>query len=306
MILILGETATGKGRLAFELAEHLNGEIISIDSMKVYRRMDIGTAKPSKQAREKVRYHLIDILEPSESFDAGMFYDYALRAIQDIKRRNKTVIAAGGTALYIKALLFGLFEGPGRNEEIRKQLEEEAASKGLDLLYRQLKKADPEAADNIHPNDRKRIIRGLEVYKITGKPISSFQQQWDREKPLHNWTLTGIKRCREDVNHRINMRVKKMFEQGLVEEVKSLLSEERPLSVQARSAIGYAEIIEYLKGENTLKKAFEKIKINTRRLAKNQRSWFKAFRTVKWIEAGREESGQSIFEKTIRALRGSS
>jgi len=303
MILILGETASGKGRLALKLAEHLDAEIISIDSMKVYRRMDIGTAKPSKQAREKIKHHLIDILEPSESFNVGMFYNYAQSAVEEIKSRNKTVIAVGGTALYIKALLFGLFEGPGKNQDIRDRLEKKANVKGLKFLHQQLLKIDPEAALNIHPNDRKRIIRALEVYKITKKPISSLQQQWDKEKPLHNWTIIGIKRDKKDVNSLINIRVKNMLEQNLVDEVKSLLSEEEPLSEQARSAIGYAEIIEYLNKKNTLEKTFEMIKINTRRLAKNQRTWFKTFRTVNWIEAEPGEPQQSISQKTIKLLQ---
>jgi len=302
MILIIGKTASGKGRLAFQLAEHLDGEIISIDSMKVYRRMDIGTAKPPKQAREKIKHHLIDIVEPSESFNVGMFYNYALSAIDDINSRNKTVIAAGGTALYIKTLLYGLFEGPGKNRQIRNELEKKSDTMGLEFLHRRLYEIDPEAALNIHANDRKRIIRALEVYQITKKPISSLKQQWDKDKPLHNWTVIGIKREKKDVSHRINLRVKKMFEQGLVNEVETLLSETKPLSEQARCAIGYAEIIEYLNGKNTLEKTFEKVKINTRRLAKNQQNWFKTFGNVNWIEVEPDEPQQSFFQKAINLL----
>ncbi len=178
MILILGTTASGKGRLAFDLAENLGGEIISIDSMKVYRRMDIGTAKPPREARERIKYHLIDIVEPSDSFSVAAFLDAATSAIEQIKSRNKPVIAVGGTALYIKALLYGLFEGPGTDEQIRNELRRRAEIEGLSGLYQELTKVDPVAAQKIHQNDAKRIIRALEVYQLTGEPISSFQKQW--------------------------------------------------------------------------------------------------------------------------------
>ena len=180
MILILGVTASGKGQLAFDLAENLGTEIISIDSMKVYRRMDIGTAKPPKEARQRIKYHLIDIVEPSDSFSVAAFFNAALVAIEHIKSRNKPVIAVGGTALYIKALLYGLFEGPGTDEQIRNELRMRAEIEGLSGLYQELTEADPVAAQKIHQNDAKRIIRALEVYQITGKPISSFQKQWNR------------------------------------------------------------------------------------------------------------------------------
>jgi tRNA dimethylallyltransferase len=188
MVLILGITASGKGRLAFDLAENLGAEIISIDSMKVYRRMDIGTGKPPKEARERVKYHLIDVVEPSESFSVGTFLDLAYDAMEEIKRCDKPIIAVGGTALYIKALLYGLFEGPGADEQIRKELRTQAEAEGLEQLYHQLEIIDPTAAERISPNDTKRIIRALEVYKLTGKPISSLQKQFNAESPRHNWT----------------------------------------------------------------------------------------------------------------------
>jgi tRNA dimethylallyltransferase len=186
-LLIIGVTASGKGRLAFELAKSSDAEIISIDSMKVYRRMDIGTAKPPRQARERIKYHLIDVVEPSEAFSVGRFLDLAYDAIEQIKGHKKRIIAVGGTALYIKALLYGLFEGPGSDNQIRAELQAEAEAEGLEQLHRRLTKIDPVAAERISPKDRKRIIRALEVYKLTGKPISSLQQQFDAEKPLHNW-----------------------------------------------------------------------------------------------------------------------
>jgi len=302
-VLILGTTASGKGHLAFTLAKSLDAEIISIDSMKVYRRMDIGTAKPPQDARQQIKYHLVDIVEPSDSFSVGAFLDSANVAIENIKRRNVPIIAVGGTALYIKALLYGLFEGPAADRQIRTELRAQAQAEGLEKLYLQLVKADPAAADHIHPNDSKRIIRALEVYKITGKPISCFQQQFKAEKTLHDWTIIGLRRQKTDVSHRINRRTKNMIEAGFVNEVRSLLAEEKPLSQQARCAIGYAEMIDYWGGKITLEDANELIKKNTRRLAKNQRTWFKAFRNVNWLDIEPEEPAEKILERTEKLLK---
>ena len=297
MILILGVTASGKGRLAFDLAECMDAEIISIDSMKVYRRMDIGTAKPPKEARQRVPYHLIDVVEPSEAFSVGSFLDMASEAIEQIRSRNKKIIAVGGTALYIKSLLYGLFEEAGSNEEIRTELRVRAESEGLMELHRELTSVDPLAADRINPNDARRIIRALEVYAITGKPISSFQKQWETPQRKHDWTIIGLRREKADASSRINRRVRKMIEAGLVDEVKALLDEEKPLSQQARCAIGYAEINEHLKGRMDLKDAIEQIKINTRRLAKGQRTWFKTFRKVHWLDIEPDEPAENILDR---------
>ena len=297
MILILGVTASGKGRLAFDLAERTDAEIISIDSMKVYRRMDIGTAKPPKQARERITYHLIDVVEPSDSFSVGAFLDAASESIEQIKSRNKQIIAVGGTALYIKSLLYGLFEEAGSDERIRAELRTRAQAEGPAELHRELTSIDPIAADRINPNDARRIIRALEVYAITGKPISSFQKQWESRKPKHDWTIIGLYRDKTDASGRMNRRVKKMIDAGLVEEVRSLLDEDKPLSKQARCAIGYAEIIEHLNGRIDLKDAIEKIKINTRRLAKGQRTWFKTFRNIHWLDIAPNEPSESIFDR---------
>jgi tRNA dimethylallyltransferase len=301
MILILGVTASGKGRLAFNLAKHIGAEIISIDSMKVYRRMDIGTAKPPKRARAAIKYHLIDVVEPSDSFSVGMFLEHALSAVKQIKRRNSPIVAVGGTALYIKALLYGLFEGPGIDEKIRKKLQQQAEVKGLKQLYQQLESIDPITAQRIHPNDAKRIIRALEVYELTGKPISSLQQQWKRDT-MYNWTIIGLRSEKTDANHRINSRVKKMVATGLVDEVKSLLAEDKPLSKQARCAIGYAEIIDYINGKTSLEDATERIKKNTRRLAKNQRTWFKTFKNVNWLDIEPEEPLEKTLARTMGLL----
>ncbi len=302
-LLILGVTASGKGRLAFDLAENLGAEIISVDSMKVYRRMDIGTAKPPEEARQRVRYHLIDVVEPSEAFSVGSFLDLAYDAAEQIKGRGKKIIAVGGTALYIKALLYGLFEGPGSDEQIRAELQARAEAEGLEELHRRLTEVDPAAAERIGVRDRKRIIRALEVYEITGKPISSLQQQFDAERPLHNWTIIGLRRPRSVENSRMNQRVRKMIEAGLVDEVKALLAEEKPLSQQARCAIGYAEIIDHLNGKVNLDGAVELIKKNTRRFAKNQRTWFRSFKDVNWLDIDAEESAEEIFSRAEALLK---
>ena len=302
MILILGVTASGKGRLAYDLAQNLDAEVISIDSMKVYRRMDIGTAKPPVEARRHIKYHLIDIVEPSDSFSVGAFRDEALNAIEQIKNRGKKVVAVGGTALYIKALLYGLFDGPGMDQQIRTELQERAQVEGLAVLYQELTEIDPVAAERINPNDSKRIIRALEVYKITGRPISSFQRQWDNNETEHDWTMIGLRREKTEESKRINSRVKKMIAAGLVDEVKALLAEEKPLSKQARCAIGYAEIIDYLTGKTELEVAIELIKKNTRRLAKNQRTWFKTFQNINWLDIEPEETAEEILNRTKKLI----
>jgi tRNA dimethylallyltransferase len=301
-LLILGVTASGKGQLAFDLAENLGAEIISIDSMKVYRRMDIGTAKPPRQARKRIKYHLIDVVEPSEAFSVGKFLDLAYDAMEQIEGHKKRIIAVGGTALYIKALLYGLFDGPGSDKQIRAELQVEAEAGRLEELYQQLTEIDPAAAERISRKDRKRIIRALEVYKITGKPISSLQQQFDAEKPMHDWTIIGLRREKSVENSRINQRVKKIIEAGLVDEVKRLLAEEKPLGQQAKCAIGYAEIIDHLNGKMNLKDAVELIKKNTRYFAKNQRTWFKTFKNVNWLDIDPDEQPEEILNRTKRLL----
>jgi len=301
-ILILGVTAGGKGKLAFELAKKIDAEIISIDSMKVYRRMDIGTAKPSKEVRKQLNYHLIDIIEPSESFSVDAFLSLTEKAVKDIEAKGKPVVAVGGTAMYIKALLHGIFDGPSTDDNIRRQLKEQIAQVGLAELHKKLTLIDPAAAERIHPNDEKRIIRALEVYELTGKPISDFQQQFSAQ-PKDDWLVLGLQREKTDASHRINERVKKMIELGLIDEVKALLAESKPLSQQARCAIGYAEIIAHLEGKETLDKSIEQIKINTRRFAKAQRTWFKTFRFVNWLDVGQNDTVEQVLDRALPYLK---
>jgi len=301
-ILILGVTASGKSTLAFELSKTIGAEIISVDSMKVYRRMDIGTAKPTAEKQKLIPYHLIDVVEPSEAFSVDKFLDLTEQAVEDIQSRGKPVVAVGGTAMYIKALLFGLFEGPGSDEKIRSRLQKSAKEVGLEPLHLKLQQVDPDAAERIHMNDEKRIVRALEVYEITGKPISHFQKQWETEHPSGDWTVIGLRREKEIESQRMNARVKRMIEAGLVEEVKGLLAEDKPLSKQAAAAIGYAEMIAHLDGEMELAETIEKIKINTRRFAKSQRTWFKTFRNVNWIDIAENDTVETVLETTLNIL----
>ncbi len=309
-ILILGVTGSGKGHVAFDLAQELDAEIISIDSMKVYRRMDIGTAKPPAEARQRVNYHVIDVVEPSESFNVAAFLDAASAAIRQIEDRKKTVIAVGGTALYVKSLLYGLFEEAGTDEQVRARLHARAEAEGPAELHRELTQIDPVAAERINPNDTRRIVRALEVYQTTGRPISSLQKQWQTQELKHDWTIIGLRREKTDASSRINKRVRGMIAAGLVDEVKALLqspwgrlpAEEKPLSQQARCAIGYAEIIEHLEGRMDLDEATELIKKNTRRLAKGQRTWFKTFRDVHWIDVEPDEPSEKTFERARKLL----
>jgi tRNA dimethylallyltransferase len=302
-ILILGVTASGKGRVAFDLAQEMDGEIISIDSMKVYRRMDIGTAKPPRQARQRVHYHVIDVVEPSESFSVAAFLEAAWAAVRQIESRKKTIIAVGGTALYVKSLLYGLFEEAGTDEQVRARLHARAEAQGPAQLHRELTQIDPVAAERINPNDTRRIIRALEVYQTTGRPISSLQKQWQTPQRQDDWTIIGLRRGKTDASSRINKRVRNMMAAGLVDEVKALLEEEKPLSQQACCAIGYAEIIQYLNGRMDLDEATELIKKNSRRLAKSQRTWFKTFPDVHWIDVEPDEPSENTFERAKQVLK---
>lgn len=284
LTFILGCTGCGKGALGRELTERTGAEIISIDSMKVYRRMDIGTAKPPPDVRAKIPHHLIDVVEPSEEFSVAQYVRLAEAAIADIETRNRPVFVVGGTPLYIKALSEGLFEGPGADPELRASMSETAQRDGLTALYERLRQVDPTAASRIHANDERRIIRALEVFDLTGRPISALQEQWDRDRTRFDCLFIGLRREKEDQNHRINERVRKMLAAGLVEEVRGLLAEPKPMSTAARQAVGYVEIIDFLDGKHTLDAAAELIKINTRQLAKSQRTWFKRFAKVEWVD----------------------
>jgi len=297
---ILGCTASGKSALGQALAKRIGAEIISVDSMKIFRRMDIGTAKPLAAARSEIPYHLVDIVEPSEDYSVAQFVRAAEAAIADITARRRHVLCVGGTALYIKALSEGLFEGPSANEAIRQRLKERADREGPPALHAELARVDPVAAERIHPNDLRRIIRGLEVHELTGQPITALQTQWDRQRTRHACTFIGLRRDLEDQNQRTNRRVHRMLDEGLVDEVASLLAEDPPLSTTARQALGYAEIIAHLSGEVALEEAVEAIKINTRQFSKAQRTWFRRFRDVRWIDVRPDDTAEGVADVVAR------
>ncbi len=298
--IVIGCTASGKNETIARLAQHLGAEIVVADSMKVYRRMDIGTAKPSPDHQSRVAYHLIDVAEPSEPFSAKRYAELADIAIADIAARGKRVLVAGGTAFYLKALVEGLFQGPAADPDIRQRLHERAEKEGTAALHAELAKVDPQTAAQVHPNDLRRIQRALEVHTLTGTPISVLRTQWGTTRPDYDVHYIGIRRSREEANQRINRRVKIMIDRGLVDEVRRLLAEPLPLSIQARQAVGYAEIIAHLQGQCTLEEAIEQIKINTRHLAKSQRTWFRQFNPAQWFDVETDESAETLADRILR------
>ena len=302
IFFILGCTAVGKSAVGIEVARRIGAEIVSVDSMMVYRRMDIGTAKPSREVRAEIPHHCIDIVEPSESFSVARYLTFADEAIDKISSAGKPVLLVGGSALYIKAVSEGLFEGPGANPDIRQALKARAAAEGLSALHAELTRVDPDAARRISPRDEKRIIRALEVYELTGEPISRLQQQWDSQRLRYDCVFIGLRRPKEEINRRINARVKEMIRKGLRDEVAALLAEPKGLSDQASQALGYAEMIEHLKGKYTLEQAIERIKINTRQFAKRQRTWFRHFRNVQWIDIQEDDTIEKVSEKVLKII----
>jgi len=300
LTIILGCTACGKGSIARALAARIDGEILSLDSMKIYRGMDIGTAKPTPETRAQVPHHLIDIADPGEDFSVARFLDHADRVINDLHAREKPILAVGGTALYIKALTEGLFDGPPADPALRAQLHRQADAEGTFALHQRLQEVDPTTAERVHVNDRRRIVRALEVYELTGQPISSFQTQWTDPQPTYDIEMIGLRRERDEQSRRINRRVHKMIDAGLVQEVEALLARDKPLSTTARQALGYAEIIAHLNGELALEDAVERIKIHTRRFAKAQRTWFKRFVHTRWFDLTEGSDPDVVAEDLIK------
>ncbi len=305
VIAVLGCTASGKGRLARRLAQRLGAEIVSIDSMKVYRGMDIGTAKPPLEERASVPHHLIDVVEPWESFSAARFVELAVRAIDEIHARRRPALAVGGTMLYFTSLYQGIFEGPAADAELRAALRRRAAEQGTSALHDELSRVDPESAARIHRHDLRRIERALEVHALTGTSISALQREWRRGTPFRTdwaWTLIGLHRPREEANRRINERVRRMMDAGLLAEVRRLAADPRGMSMQARQAVGYAELLAHLAGALPLEDAVERIKINSRRLAKQQRTWLKRVAGLRMIEAGDEDRADELATRALAIL----
>lgn len=294
---LIGCTGCGKGRVGRMVAERIGAEIISADSMKVYRRMDIGTAKPTVEDRARLPHHLIDVVEPSESFSAARYVEAADAAIRDIHARGRRVLVVGGTCLHIKALAEGIFDGPGADPAFRAEVRRRALQEGTAVLHRELAEIDPRAAERIHPNDLRRIERALEVHHRTGRPISELQQQWEKPRRRYDCRFFGLRRDKLDQSKRINRRVHRMVDRGLVEEVRSLLAEPAGLSDVAAQAVGYAEIIAHLQGRSLLEDAIEDIKINTRHLAKSQRTWFRRWAGVTWLDVPPDEPAEDTADR---------
>lgn len=298
-VLLLGCTASGKSAAAMKLAPRLHAEILSVDSMQVYRRMDIGTAKPTPAERAAVPHHLIDVAEPDESFSVSRFVALADRGIADIQSRHQRVLVVAGTPLYLMGLMYGLFDGPSADEGFRAALRHRAAREGTPALHAELSQIDPQAAERIHPNDLKRIERGLEVFHLTGRPLSRQQVQWEAGVLRYPAVVVGIRRSREDISRRIRLRIDAMIEAGLVDEVRALADQ---LGEQSRQAVGYAEILAYLRDESRLGEAIEQININSRQFAKHQRTWFRKFPMTKWVDVAPDETTESIIERLWQAL----
>ena len=312
ILVITGQTATGKERLAVAVAERLGGEILSADSMKVYRGMDIGTAKAPPDVRRKVPHHLVDVADPSETFSTARWVELADAAIADASARGRAAIVSGGTALYLKALLEGLFEGPAADEQIRARLSAEAEAKGADALHRRLAQVDPAAAGRIHPNDLRRIIRALEVWELTGSPISALQTQWGRRRGRYRPLLVAIRRSPEDLDRRIEARVRRMVEAGLLDEVRRLAdrlaTSSRPwrpggLAFGPRQALGYAEVLEHLAGRMAWEETLEAIRLHTRQFARAQMKWLRRFEGLVWLDAGPEEPADALADRVADLWR---
>jgi tRNA dimethylallyltransferase len=272
--ILTGPTGSGKSELGVGLAERLDAEIVSMDSMALYRGMDIGTAKPGAELRQRVPHHLLDVLDPWESASVAWWLEQAARCCADIRQRGRQVLFVGGTPLYLKALLYGLFDGPPADAEVRRRLTAEAAQHGGQALHDRLVQVDPATAARLHPNDLRRLVRALEVWELTGRPISAWQTQWKTE-------ATNPPRCiwldlpRAELYARIDARVRHMVAAGLVEEVRALRQLARPLSREAAQALGYKEMFAHLDGQATLEETIVRIQTRSRNFAKRQLTWFR-------------------------------
>jgi tRNA dimethylallyltransferase len=300
---LTGATASGKTEISMELARTLGAEIVSLDSMAIYREMDIGTAKPKPYYRTEIPHHLIDIIDPTDTFSVSQYRNLALSVIGEIRSRNREVLFVGGTALYLKALLRGLFEGPPANWELRKEIEDELAEMGNEYLHQRLAMVDPVAAHLLHPNDQRRIIRALEVYRLTGKPISHWQLQFDQARPTDQCRVFSIRHSRPILHERIEQRVEKMFEAGLIEEVRRLLDKWNELSHTAAQAVGYQEAIAHLQGKLSLAETLEKTKVRTRKFARHQETWFRALSECRLIDLPADYQPQQVAAQMITAGR---
>jgi tRNA dimethylallyltransferase len=295
-LFIVGPTGCGKHDVAMALAEKHGAHIISVDSMKVYRGLDIGTAKPTVEERDRVNHALIDILDPAERFTAGEFVQRAEQAHDEIRSRGTWPVYAGGTFLYYKAFAYGLFQGPDVPRSVRDELLKEAAERGSQDLHEELKSVDPGSASRIHPNDLKRIVRALEVHRTTGHSISDLQKEWVRG-PRKDIRGVCLMRDDPDLRSRIEARVDRMLAEGLLDETRSLLS--RPVNPEVERAIGYAECLSHLKGDLPLFEARTRMIRRTQRFIRRQHTWIKSLPELEILSLSPGEAPEETAERIL-------
>ena len=300
---LTGPTASGKSGLALTLAQRLNAEIVSMDSMAVYRHMDVGTAKPTAEQRAAVPHHLIDLVDPNDDYSLSCFVQDAHRVHREIRERGKQVLFVGGTPLYLKSLLRGMFQGPPADWEFRKHVEVDVDQFGIDELRKRLWQVDPLTAHKLHPNDVRRMIRALEVAKITGRPLSHLQAQFENGLPGDRIRVFVLGLERSWLHQRINERVDMMFAQGLVDEVRGLLMRYGALQGTARQAVGYKEVIQHLNDELDLATAVEHVKAHTRQFARRQEIWFRSLSECRRIDVAPDANTNELIENLIEMGR---
>ncbi len=300
IIFIVGPTAVGKTDIAYSLAKKINGEIISIDSMQVYREVNIANAKPAAAILKGIRHHLINIVSIEDEFDVSRFVKMANEAISEVLGEKKTPILVGGTGLYFQILLDGIFEGKGKDEALREILNAEAKAKGNDYLYAKLVKMDEEAARRIHPNNLKRVIRALEVCSLEQQPFSDVRKKRKGIWGKYDIKIFGIDCSRDILYQKINSRVDTMFEMGLVDEINKVAKHK--VSLTAQAMIGLKEVLRYLDGKCTLEQAKDKMKLNTRHYAKRQMTWFRRDKRIEWIKQEPHDKINFIADKIIERI----
>lgn len=303
LAILTGQTASGKSAVAISLARATGAEIISVDSVKVYTGLDIGAAKPSASVRREIPFHLVDVVQPQETFTLAQFLKGAEEAAADAASRRRKVLYAGGTPLYLRGLLYGIFEGPAASAEFRDALKEKAACFGSQSLHEELARVDPRTASRLHPNDLRRIIRALEVTHQTGRPVSELQRQFPAPRPAVEYRMVALRRSDDDLRPRIDARVDRMFAAGLVEEVRAVLRRGN-FSPSAEKAIGYREVLAYLRGETDLPEAVAQVKRSTWRMARKQRTWLKSFPDVCWLDVRPDEPVEETCARVRELLFG--
>jgi tRNA dimethylallyltransferase len=303
IICIAGPTASGKTALAAALAKELNGEVVSCDSMQVYRRMDIGTAKPTLEEMQGIPHHMIDVAEPWEDFSVSRYCEMAAPIVDDIISRGKTAVIAGGTGLYMDALIRGNAFAPFPATGVRERLEAQADSEGMEAMLSRLRAVDPDAARRLHLSDRKRILRALEVYLETGETITEHNRKTQAVPPRYSPLWLGLDFTeREELYRRIDLRVGLMLQQGLVEEIRGLLAEGIPEKATAMQAIGYKEFVDALDGRCTIEEAADQVRQSSRRYAKRQLTWFRRNKAIHWLIRDTGDTGREILENARRIV----